>query len=117
MRRVVGVNEYLNNNSEHLTLSIIYLPNRNYLIKTGENSFANLKVTVTHLGDHDNFRVEANGISKNMNLTAYFKEDSEHIHIWHGLEHHQFKQKVGLDLLDNHETNHHRNHESAFHPP
>ncbi|KAI3526713.1 hypothetical protein L1887_05975 [Cichorium endivia] len=109
-------NEYRDNNSEHLTLSIIYLPNGNYLIKTGENSLPTLEVTVTHLGDHD-FRVEADDISKNVNLASYFKDESEHIHIWHGLEHHHFKQKVGLDLLDNHETDHHRNHESSSHPP
>ncbi|KAI3787770.1 hypothetical protein L2E82_00183 [Cichorium intybus] len=109
-------NEYRDNNSEHLTLSIIYLPNGNYLIKTGENSLPTLEVTVTHLGDHD-FRVEADGISKNVNLASYFKDESEHIHIWHGLEHHYFKQKVGIDLLDNHETHHHRNHESSSHPP
>lgn len=109
-------NEYRDNNSEHLTLSIIYLSNGNYLIKTGENSLPTLEVTVTHLGDHD-FRVEADGISKNVNLASYFKDESEHIHIWHGLEHHYFKQKVGIDLLDNHETHHHRNHESSSHPP
>ncbi|KAI3689148.1 hypothetical protein L2E82_47097 [Cichorium intybus] len=66
-------NEYRDNNSEHPTLSIIYLSNRDYLIKTGENNFANLKVTVTHLGDHDDFRVEVDGISKNVNLMGYFK--------------------------------------------
>lgn len=35
-----------------------------------ESSFPALEVTVTHLGDHD-FRVEADGISKNVNLASY----------------------------------------------
>ncbi|KAI3668135.1 hypothetical protein L6452_43212 [Arctium lappa] len=109
-------NEYRDNNSENLTLSISYLPNGNYLIKMGESSFPALEVTVRHLGDHD-FRVEADGISKNVNLASYFKDQTEHIHIWHGSDHHQFKQKVGLDLLDNLETHQHRNLESATHPP
>ncbi|KAI7742177.1 hypothetical protein M8C21_030670, partial [Ambrosia artemisiifolia] len=61
-------NEYNDNTSEHLTLSIEYLPNGNYLIKMGENSY--LEATVTQLGDHD-FRVEADGISKNVNLANY----------------------------------------------
>ncbi|CAI9288549.1 unnamed protein product [Lactuca saligna] len=113
-------NEYHdnNNNSQNLTLSITYLPNGNYLIKTGENGLPEVEVTVTHLGEHD-FRVEADGLSKNVNLASYFKDESEHIHIWHGLEHHQFKQKVGIDLLDNLESHQHRNgnHDSGSHPP
>nr|KAJ0204916.1 hypothetical protein LSAT_V11C500296330 [Lactuca sativa] len=112
-------NEYHdNNNSQNLTLSITYLPNGNYLIKTGENGLPDVEVTVTHLGEHD-FRVEADGLSKNVNLACYFKDESEHIHIWHGLEHHQFKQKVGIDLLDNLESHQHRNrsHDSGSHPP
>ncbi|KAL4588146.1 hypothetical protein LXL04_001026 [Taraxacum kok-saghyz] len=102
--------------NDNLTLSITYLPNGNYLIKMGENT---VEVTVTHLGDHD-FRVEANGVTKNVNLATYFKDESEHIHIWHGLEHYEFRQKVGIDLIDNNnniETHQHRNHESHSHPP
>ncbi|KAK9057330.1 hypothetical protein SSX86_022165 [Deinandra increscens subsp. villosa] len=109
-------NEYRDNNSEHLTLSISHLPNGNYLIKIGENSSSYLEATVTHLGDHD-FRVEVDGLSKNVNLASYLTDKTEHIHIWHGSNHHHFKQKVGLDLLDNLETHQHRNHESASHPP
>ncbi|CAH1417708.1 unnamed protein product [Lactuca virosa] len=116
-------NEYHdNNNSQNLTLSITYLPNGNYLIKTGENGLPDVEVTVTHLGEHD-FRVEADGLSKNVNLASYLKDESEHIHIhiWHGLEHHQFKQKVGIDLLDNLESHQHQhrngNHDSGSHPP
>ncbi|KAL8214964.1 hypothetical protein R6Q57_004413 [Mikania cordata] len=109
-------NEYHDNNSEHLTLSISHLPNGNYLIKMGESSVSYLEATVTHLEDHD-FRVEADGLSKNVNLASYLTDQTEHIHIWHGSNHHQFKQKVGLDLLDNLETDHHRNRESASHPP
>lgn len=45
------------------------------------------------------------------------QDKTEHIHIWHGLDHHHFKQKIGLDLLDNLDTHQHRNHESASHPP
>jgi len=41
-------------------------------LQMGESSFPDLEVTVTHLGDHD-FRVEASGISKNVNLATYFK--------------------------------------------
>ncbi|KAJ0946333.1 putative methylcrotonoyl-CoA carboxylase [Helianthus annuus] len=110
-------NEYRDNTLEHLTLSIDYLPNGNYLIKMGENSFNHLEATVTHLGDHD-FRVEADGISKNVNLASYVTDQTEHFHIWHGSDHHHhFKQKLGLDLLDNLETHDHRHRESASHPP
>nr|XP_043609358.1 methylcrotonoyl-CoA carboxylase subunit alpha, mitochondrial isoform X2 [Erigeron canadensis] len=109
-------NEYRDNNSEHLSLSISHLPNGNYLVKMGEHSSPALEVTVTHMGDHD-FRVEADGLSKNVNLASYITDKTEHIHIWHGSNHHHFKQKVGLDLLDNLETHQHRNHESASHPP
>ncbi|PWA55829.1 methylcrotonyl-CoA carboxylase alpha chain [Artemisia annua] len=109
-------NEYRENNSEHLTLSISHLPNGNYLVKMEENDFPATEVAITHLGDHD-FRVEADGISKSVNLANYFTDKTEHIHIWHGSDHHHFKQKVGLDLLDNLETHQHRNHESASHPP
>ncbi|XP_076960015.1 methylcrotonoyl-CoA carboxylase subunit alpha, mitochondrial-like [Bidens hawaiensis] len=109
-------NEYRDNASEHLTLFIDFLPNGNYLVKTGENNSSHLEATVTHLGDHD-FRVEADGISKNVNLASYITDRTEHIHIWHGSNHHHFKQKVGPDLLDNLETHDHRTRESASHPP
>ncbi|XP_071689478.1 methylcrotonoyl-CoA carboxylase subunit alpha, mitochondrial [Rutidosis leptorrhynchoides] len=112
-------NEYRDNNSEHLTLSISHLPNGNYLLKMDEDSFPAIEITVKHVGDHE-FRVEADGISKNVNLASYITDKTEHIHIWHGSEHHYFKQKVGLDLLDNNHLDphhQHRRHESALHPP
>lgn len=36
-----------------------------------ENDFPASEVAITHLGDHD-FRVEADGISKSVNLAGYF---------------------------------------------
>lgn len=95
-------NEYHIGESKHLILSVTYLPNGNYLIETGESTIPALEVNVTHLGNHE-FRVEVDGISKSVSLATYIKDQNEHIHIWHGSQHHQFKQKARLELSDDHE--------------
>ncbi|GAY40641.1 hypothetical protein CUMW_053510 [Citrus unshiu] len=41
----------------------------------------------------------------------------KHIHAWHGLHHHHFKQKLGLELPDEDETQHKTSFETATGPP
>lgn len=41
----------------------------------------------------------------------------KHIHAWHGLHHHHFKQKLGLELPDEDETRHKTSFETATGPP
>ncbi|KAA8550833.1 hypothetical protein F0562_002517 [Nyssa sinensis] len=82
-------NEYNKSGSKLLTLSITYQPDGSYLIKTEESS----------------------------SPTVYSKDQTDHIHIWHGSHHHHFKQKVGLELSDDDETQHKPTFETASHPP
>ncbi|KAE8696948.1 Methylcrotonoyl-CoA carboxylase subunit alpha [Hibiscus syriacus] len=41
----------------------------------------------------------------------------KHIHIWHGPHHHHFRQKLGLELADEDETQHKTSFEYTSHPP
>ncbi|KAM7496005.1 hypothetical protein LguiA_020419 [Lonicera macranthoides] len=101
--------------SKLLKLTAIYQPDGSYFIEAGDSSFPSLEVKVAHLGNND-FRVEVNGASMNINLATYLKDQTEHIHIWQGLHHHHFKQKVGLELSDEEETQHEHAFEKASHP-
>ncbi|XP_048233679.1 methylcrotonoyl-CoA carboxylase subunit alpha, mitochondrial isoform X2 [Ricinus communis] len=111
-------NEYDSSGSKPLTvaLSITYLPDGNYLIELGEIGSCGLVVKAMHLDDC-NFRVEADGVSMNVSLAAYSKDETKHLHIWHGAHHHHFRQKLGLDLSDDDKTQHMTDVETASHPP
>ncbi|XP_075642052.1 methylcrotonoyl-CoA carboxylase subunit alpha, mitochondrial isoform X1 [Castanea sativa] len=108
-------NEYDSSGSNVLTLSITYKPNGNYLIETGENCSPGFEVKATHLGNHD-FRVEADGVSMDVSLAVYFKDQTKHIHIWRGSHHHQFRQKIGCELSDDDEAQHKPSFDTASHP-
>lgn len=110
------VNENDSSGSKLLTLSITYQPHGNYHIETGESSSPGLEVKVTQLGDSD-FRVEADGVSMDVSLAVFSKDRNKHIHIWHGSHHHCFKQKMGLELSDDDETQHKPTFDTASHPP
>ncbi|KAL6968284.1 methylcrotonoyl-CoA carboxylase [Sarracenia purpurea var. burkii] len=110
------VNEYDSSCSKLLTLSITYQTDGSYLIETGENSSPGLEIKVAHSADQD-FSVQADGIRMDVRLAIYSKDRNEHLHIWHGSHHHYFKQKIGLDLPDDDETQHKPTFETASHPP
>jgi len=108
-------NEYDSAGSNVLTLSITYKPNGNYLIETGENCSPGFEVKATHLGNHD-FRVEADGVSMDVSLAVYFKDQTKHIHIWCGSHHHQFRQKIGRELSGDDEAQHKPSFDTASQP-
>ncbi|KAL1832821.1 methylcrotonoyl-CoA carboxylase subunit alpha, mitochondrial isoform X1 [Daucus carota subsp. sativus] len=96
-------NDIFDKDSEILTLSIIYQHNGKYLIKTGDSSCPAQEIRVEHLGN-DDFRTEVDGACINISLGAYFKDQNEHIHIWHGSHHHHFRRKIHRVLLDDDTT-------------
>ncbi|XP_015892065.2 methylcrotonoyl-CoA carboxylase subunit alpha, mitochondrial isoform X2 [Ziziphus jujuba] len=108
-------NEYDSSGSKLLALSITYQPDENYLIEAEENISPGLKVKATHLDNH-NFRVEVDGVIMDVSLAVYSKDETKHIHIWHGLHHHHFKQRVGLELSEDDESQHKPSFETASHP-
>ncbi|XP_052169885.1 methylcrotonoyl-CoA carboxylase subunit alpha, mitochondrial isoform X2 [Diospyros lotus] len=116
MMELEWVNEYDISGSKLLRLSIIYQPDGNYLIEIEGNSSSGLEVKSAHLGDHI-FRVEADGISMDVNLTVYCKDQHEHIHVWYGSHHYHFKQKKGLEVSDDDEIQHKPTFETSSHPP
>ncbi|KAE8721385.1 Methylcrotonoyl-CoA carboxylase subunit alpha [Hibiscus syriacus] len=112
-------NEYDSSGSKNLMLSVTYHPDGNYLIQhlqIGENSDYTLEVKASNLGN-DNFRVEADGVTMDVSLAVYTKGQIEHMHIWHGLHHHHFRQKLGLELSDEDEKQHKTSFEHICHPP
>ncbi|KAG8485514.1 hypothetical protein CXB51_019053 [Gossypium anomalum] len=112
-------NEYESSSSKPLMLSITYHPDGNYFVQhqqIGENGAHILEVKASNLGN-DNFVVEADGLTMNVSLAVYTKGQIKHIHIWHGPHHHHFRQKLGLDLSDEDETQHKTSFETTSHPP
>nr|AAA67356.1 3-methylcrotonyl-CoA carboxylase precursor [Arabidopsis thaliana] len=109
-------NECEGTGSNLISLGVRYQPDGSYLIEEGNDS-PSLELRVTRAGKCD-FRVEAAGLSMNVSLAAYLKDGYKHIHIWHGSEHHQFKQKVGIEFSEDEEGVQHRtSSETSSHPP
>lgn len=46
-----------------------------------------------------------------------FQGQMEHIHIWHGSQHHQFKRRKGIELADDVENQYRPAAETSSHPP
>ncbi|XP_050238553.1 methylcrotonoyl-CoA carboxylase subunit alpha, mitochondrial isoform X2 [Mercurialis annua] len=99
-----------------LALSVTYVQDGSYLIEGGEINLPGLAVKATHLHDR-NFRVEADGLSMNVSLAAYSKDETKHLHIWHGLHHHHFRQKLELNLSGDDNSENKTNVETASHSP
>ncbi|PON94953.1 Pyruvate carboxylase [Trema orientale] len=108
-------NEYDISSSKLLTLLLTYKPDGSYLIETKENGYPGLEVKAEELGEHE-FRVEVDGVIMDVRLAVYLKDQTKHIHIWHGSHHHHFKQKVGLELSDEDESQHKPSFEASSHP-
>ena len=56
-----------------------------------------------------------------MNTTTYnsnlgSQDQVRHIHIWHGSQHHHFKQRIGLEISDDDESPHKPSLETSSHP-
>ncbi|CAN6903285.1 unnamed protein product [Brassica oleracea] len=110
-------NECEGTGSNLLSLGVVYQSDGSYLIHEGSDS-PSLEVRVTRAGGNCDFRVEAAGLSMNVTIAAYLKDGYKHIHIWHGSEHHQFKQKVGIEFSGDEEGVQHRSSsETSSHPP
>ncbi|KAK4482290.1 hypothetical protein RD792_009442, partial [Penstemon davidsonii] len=109
--------EFSKSGSQQLPIHITYLSKGKYQIETGDGNFPGIEMTVTQLGDH-NFRVEHGGVSMNVSVSTYLQDQMEHIHIWHGSNHHHFKRRVGLELADIDESQHRPASDgSSSHPP
>ncbi|KAG6776362.1 hypothetical protein POTOM_019868 [Populus tomentosa] len=109
-------NEYDGSSSKFFTFSITYQSDGNYLIETEEVNSPGLEVKATLLHNQD-FRVETDGVSMDVSLSAYSKDKIKHIHLWHGSHHYHFRQKLELDLSDDNEIQQKTNFETASHPP
>ncbi|XP_022727704.1 methylcrotonoyl-CoA carboxylase subunit alpha, mitochondrial-like isoform X1 [Durio zibethinus] len=109
-------NEYDSSSSKRLMLSITYQPDGKYFIQIVENSAHSSEVKASHLGNNS-FRVKADGVTMDVSLAIYIKDQMKHIHIWHGPHHHHFRQKLGLELSDEDEMQHKTSFDTTNHPP
>ncbi|KAL9239692.1 hypothetical protein vseg_013991 [Gypsophila vaccaria] len=80
-----------------MKLVLTYQQDGGYFVEDRDGRSPGMEVKVQQLGDQD-FRVEAGGLSVNVALAVYNKENIKHIHIWHGSQHHHFWQRIGLEL-------------------
>ncbi|GMH02399.1 hypothetical protein Nepgr_004238 [Nepenthes gracilis] len=94
-------NEFNTGNLVPMKLIITYQQDGSYLLvsESGGGSSPGIKLKVKQLDEHD-FRVEADGLSVIVTLAVYSQGSIKHLHIWHGFQHHHFRQKVGLELSE-----------------
>lgn len=78
---------------EPLKLHITYKSDGSYFIETIDGSSPGLEIKLDDRSDHD-FRVDVGGVQKDVTLAFYTKDDSKHIHIWHGKHHHHYRQTM-----------------------
>ncbi|OIW12655.1 hypothetical protein TanjilG_24588 [Lupinus angustifolius] len=109
-------NEYGSGSSNVLKLTIIYQPDGRYLIETEKNGSPISEVKATYVED-DHFRVEADGVSNSVNLACYTKEQIRHIHIWQGSSHHYFREKLGLELSEDEDSQYKPKFETSANTP
>lgn len=57
---------------------------------------ARVKVDGVGVGEEDKFKLNVDGVSMNLSIAVYSKDSVEHIHIWHGKNHHHFIQDIQL---------------------
>ncbi|KAI9119078.1 hypothetical protein K1719_009753 [Acacia pycnantha] len=108
-------NDYDCGGSKLLKLTASCHPDGRYLIETEEQGSPALEVQATYLREHC-YRVEADGVSKEVNLAVYVKDHIRHIHVWEGSYHHYFREKIGLELSEDDESQHKPKFEAAAHP-
>ncbi|XP_027366907.1 methylcrotonoyl-CoA carboxylase subunit alpha, mitochondrial isoform X2 [Abrus precatorius] len=96
-------NEYGSGSSNIVKLAITYQPDGRYLIESEENESPVLEVKATYVKDHY-FRVEAGDVINDVNVAVYSKDQVRHIHIWQGSYHHYFREKLGLELSEDEES-------------
>ncbi|KAG2630615.1 methylcrotonoyl-CoA carboxylase subunit alpha, mitochondrial-like [Panicum virgatum] len=75
-----------------LKLFVTYKCDGTYFIETEEGT-SGFDVKVDHKGGHD-FRVDAAGLQTDVTLAYYSKDNSKHIHIWHGKHHYHYRQTL-----------------------
>ncbi|QHO52535.1 hypothetical protein HN51_021456 [Arachis hypogaea] len=107
-------NEYGSGISKTLKLTITHQADGKYLIETEDGSPVH-EVKATYVKQHS-FRVEADGVTNDVNIAVYTKDQIRHIHIWQGSHHHYFREKLGLDLSEDEESQHKPKFETSAHP-
>ncbi|KAF6139983.1 hypothetical protein GIB67_020374 [Kingdonia uniflora] len=108
-------NQFDSRGSKLLKLDITYQPDGNYFVETRESDSPGSTLKVLHLNDHD-FRIEVDGSTMDVSLSVYSEERAKHINIWHGRDHHQFRQTIGIELPEEDESQHKSSFDTAKHP-
>ncbi|KAK7277620.1 hypothetical protein RJT34_22635 [Clitoria ternatea] len=108
-------NEYASGSPKILKLTITYHPDGKYLIETAGNGSPVLEVKATYVKDNY-FRVEADGVINNVTVAVYSKDQIRHIHIWQGSCHHYFREKLGLELSKDEESQYKPKFETSANP-
>uniref|UniRef100_A0ACD5XR23 Uncharacterized protein n=1 Tax=Avena sativa TaxID=4498 RepID=A0ACD5XR23_AVESA len=91
-------NEHEGLSDELLKLLITYGSDGSYFIETEDGSSPGLDIKVDDWGEHG-FRVDVGGVQTDVTLAFYLKDNSRHIHIWHGKHHHHYRQTMRAEQL------------------
>ncbi|KAK8963769.1 hypothetical protein KSP40_PGU014409 [Platanthera guangdongensis] len=108
-------NELDGKSPELLKLVVTCISKGRYSIEIEGGDSTTLEIEVTHLGECK-FILEADGLSTHVTLAQYFKDNCQHIHIWHGQHHHHYREPVTLDWSNADETTYKPSFKMASHP-
>ncbi|KAL0914330.1 hypothetical protein M5K25_014671 [Dendrobium thyrsiflorum] len=100
---------------ELLKLAITCVSKGGYLVEFEGGDSPVMEIKVVHLGECK-FIVEADGLSTHVTLARYFKDNCQHIHIWHGQHHHNYQEPVTLDRSNDDASDHKPSFQTASHP-
>ncbi|TVU49196.1 hypothetical protein EJB05_00494, partial [Eragrostis curvula] len=101
-------------NEELLKLFVTCKSDGSYFVET-EDGTSGLDVKVDHKGDHD-FRVNVGGLQTDVTLAFYSKDNSKHIHIWHGKHHHHYRQTMRAEHVVDDSSQPSHSSEGKSHP-
>ncbi|GJN35424.1 hypothetical protein PR202_gb24200 [Eleusine coracana subsp. coracana] len=101
-------------NEELLKLFVTCRSDGSYFVET-EDGTSGLDIKVDHKGDHD-FRVDVAGLQTDVTLAFYSKDNSKHIHIWHGKHHHHYRQTVRAEYAVDDSAHPSHSSEGKSHP-
>ncbi|KAI0501217.1 hypothetical protein KFK09_016160 [Dendrobium nobile] len=100
---------------ELLKLAITCVSKGGYLVEFEGGDSPVMEIKVVHLGECKCI-VEADGLSTHVTLARYFKDNCQHIHIWHGQHHHHYREPVTLDRSNDDASDHKPSFQLASHP-
>ncbi|PKA64966.1 Methylcrotonoyl-CoA carboxylase subunit alpha, mitochondrial [Apostasia shenzhenica] len=100
---------------EPLKLAITHVSQRRYSVEFEGSDSSALEITVVPLGE-GKYKIDADGLSTNVTLAQYSKDNCNHLHIWHCHHHHHFRELMTYGRSIDDDFDHKPSFEAASRP-